>query len=248
MAATELAAAPVTPVMGAQQHAALSELRSIAHAAVGLIAATALGAVLELVDHDLFTSTPPHPTLPPTVRAISSIFVTNLRVAAVPFILIAIRFASARSTRTAGDLILAGILFANTVRIGLAIGRWQTQLVPYLPHLPLEYLAISVAAGSWLSARDRGVHGQRQELHITVAYAGVAVVLLVVAASVEVLLTPTPADAPPTPLAAVSDPSALARVAAAPPGLDPAGRRALPALRNPPRAQHPPSHLPPPRA
>ena len=174
----------------AYQHAARRELRSIAHAAVGLIAATALGVVLELVDHDLFTSTPPHPTLLPTVGAISSIFVTNLRVAAVPFILIAFRFPSASSTRTAGDLVLTGILFANAVRIGLAIGRWQTQLVPYLPHLPLEYLAISVAAGAWLSARDRGVHGQRQPLRPTVAYAGVVVVLVVVAASVEVLLTP----------------------------------------------------------
>ena len=191
MATTELiATARVTPVMGAQQHAARRELRSIAHAALGLIAATALGVALELVDRDLFTSTPPHPTLPPTVGAISSIVVTNLRVAAVPFILIAIRFASASSTRTAGDLILAGILFANTVRIGLAIGRWQTQLVPYLPHLPFEYLAISVAVGAWLSARERGVHDQRQELRTTVACAGVAVVLLVVAASVEVLLTP----------------------------------------------------------
>ena len=191
MAAAELiATAPVTPVMGAQQHAARRELRSIAHAALGLIAATAFGVVLELVDRDLFTSTPPHPTLPPTVAAIATIFLTNLRVAAPPFILIAFRFPSASSTRTAGDLILAGILFANTVRIGLAIGRWQTQLVPYLPHLPLEYLAISVAAGSWLSARNRGIHGRWQELRTTVACAGVAVVLLVVGASVEVLLTP----------------------------------------------------------
>ena len=191
MATTELAATtPITPVMRAHQHHGRRELRRIAHAALGLIAATAFGVVLELVDRDLFTSTPPHPTLHPTVEAISSIFVTNLRVAAVPFILITSRFPSARSTRTAGDLILAGILFANTVRIGLAIGRWQTQLVPYLPHLSLEYLAISVAAGAWLSARDRAARGSRQELRTTVTYAGVAVVLLLVAASVEALLTP----------------------------------------------------------
>ena len=101
---------------------------------VGLIAATAIGVVLELVHGDLFTSTPPHPTLLPTVGAISSICVTNLRIVAVPFILIAFRFPSAASTRTAGDLVLTGILFANAVRIGLAIGRWQTQLVPYLPN------------------------------------------------------------------------------------------------------------------
>ena len=191
MATTELAAtAPAMGLTCAYRHAARRELRSIAHAVVGLIAATALGVVLELADHDLFSSIPPHPTLLPTAGAISSIFVTNLRIVAVPFILIAFRFPAASSTRTAGDLVLTGILFANAVRIGLAIGRWQTQLVPYLPHLPLEYLAISVATGAWLSARYRAARDSRQELRTTLTYAGVAVVLLAVAASVEVWLTP----------------------------------------------------------
>ena len=62
--------------------------------------------------------------------------------------------------------------------------------MPYLPHLPLEYLAISVAAGAWLSARDRGARGPRQALRPTLTYVVVVVVLVVVAASVEVLLTP----------------------------------------------------------
>ena len=56
MATTELTAtAPAMERTRGYQHAARRELRSIAHAMVGLIAATALGVVLELADHDLFT-------------------------------------------------------------------------------------------------------------------------------------------------------------------------------------------------
>ena len=61
--------------------------------------------VVELVDPGLFASSAPHPTLIPSVGATVSIFATNLRVAVLPFILIALRFQFGRVTRLLGDVL-----------------------------------------------------------------------------------------------------------------------------------------------
>jgi Stage II sporulation protein M len=191
MAAAELAnlAAPASPPprrgLSARPWAG-----NVALGAFALLFATALAAGAELVEPAVFTSRPPHPVLRPTAGAIAAIFTTNLRVLAAPFLLIAFKFASDRRAAVLGDALIAAILIANAAQVGLAIGRWQTRLLPYLPNLPLEYLAAAAAGAAWLNARRRRDERQLQALRASAGYAAATVILLAAAACVEVLLTP----------------------------------------------------------
>jgi hypothetical protein len=164
--------------------------RDVALIALALLVVTALGAGAELLDGGLFRSTAPHPALTPNLGAIAGIFATNLRVLAAPFLLIAFAFATGRHAAQLGDVIVAGILLLNSLHVGLALGRWQGRLVPYLPHLPLEYLAAAVAAGAWVDARRHPDRRLLQALRASAGYAAAAIALLAAAAAVEVLLTP----------------------------------------------------------
>jgi hypothetical protein len=188
MAAPELAAGAARDTTSTQVRA--PRARYVALAYVALLAATAVGAGFELLDPTLFASSAPHPTLIPSVGAAASIFATNFRVAVLPFALIALRFQAGRVTRLLGDVLLAAVLAGNAIRVGLALGRWQDRLLPYLPHLPLEYLAVAAAAAAWLDARNRRERRPGEQLQAAAGYAIAAVLLLAVAACVEVLLTP----------------------------------------------------------
>lgn len=183
MATPELAA----PVV-ASTRIPVPRTRYVAPAYLFMFAATAAAALVELLDPSLFASSAPRPTLLPTLGAAAGIFATNIRLALVPFIVIALRFQSARASRLIGDVLLAGLLGGNAALVGLALGRWQDRLIPYLPHLPIEYLAIAAAAGAWLVVRRRGDH--RGALRASAGYAIATVVLLAIAAVVEVLATP----------------------------------------------------------
>ena len=88
----------------------------------------------------------PHATLHPSLDAIASILLNNARVLAAPFILVAARFDRGRVSRVAGDTIVAAILVGNAIAVGFALGRWRGALIPYVPQLPVEYLAAATAA------------------------------------------------------------------------------------------------------
>jgi hypothetical protein len=95
------------------------------------------------------------------------------------------RFGPNRRARLTGDVLVAGILGGNALRVGLALGRWQDDLLAYLPQLPLEYLAAAVAASAWILGRRGGMkhHALRTQAPLTA-------LLLSGAAAAEVLLTP----------------------------------------------------------
>jgi hypothetical protein len=102
---------------------ALAELRTtVLPCALALVALTALGAAGAHLVPALGPRIRPHRALHPTLAALASILVTNARVLAAPFILIAARFPRSAGGRRAGDAIIATILTANAARIGLAIG------------------------------------------------------------------------------------------------------------------------------
>lgn len=153
----------------------------------GLFAVTAVGAGLERVWPALPGATAPHRTLHTTLAAIAQILATNLRVLALPFILALTRFQTNRASRLTADGLVIGALAANALNVGIELGRWQARLIPYLPHLPLEYLAVATATAAWLNARRLR---RATQPRVTTAYALVTVLLLAVAAVIEVLLTP----------------------------------------------------------
>jgi hypothetical protein len=157
-----------------------------AAAAYGAIwSATGAGLLLALAFPTLGPGGPPHPTLHPSLGAVAAILTQNLRVLAAPYLLVIFRFGRTRRARLAGDVLVAAILGANALRVGLALGRWQGRLLPYVPQLPLEYLAAALAATAWIHARRGGVN--HRSLCILAA---LTALLLSGAAAAEVLLTP----------------------------------------------------------
>ena len=188
MAAAELSRLRTSPGLASAEHNAARrrpDLRTICLCWVALGVATVVGAVAGVAWPALGPATRPHATLHPAASAVASILLNNLRVLAAPFILVAARFERARRSRLAGDTVVAAILAGNAIAVGLALGRWRGTLVPFLPQLPLEYLATATAAAAWLDARRRS-----SALRIAIPYAGATITLTAGAAAIEVLLTP----------------------------------------------------------
>jgi hypothetical protein len=137
----------------------------------------------------LAPSTPPHPTLRGTAVEAVAILVSNLRVLAAPFVLALFRWPGNATTRRIGDLLVVALICENAIGVGLELGRWRGQLLPYLPHLPLEWLALATAGAAWLAVRH-----QRAEPGVLVRYAVAVLAVAAAAAACEVLLTPRIAD------------------------------------------------------
>ncbi len=154
----------------------------------GLTVVTGAAAMIAAIDPSLVASMPPHPTLRPTLLAILSLLFNNTFVLAVPFALTWLQFPTRAVTRLLGDTAIMVLLARSAITVGLALGRWQTRLLPYIPQLPLEYLAAAIATGSWLAARQNPHF--LQPPRASAPAAGLTIALLIVAASVEVLLTP----------------------------------------------------------
>jgi hypothetical protein len=155
---------------------------------------TLFAALAAAIDPALAGATRPHPTLRPTAGEVISILITNARVCALPVLLSLFGFQHRRLSRRLGDALTGLVLAGNAVLVGVELGRWQTRILPYLPHLPVEWLAVGAAAGIWAHARTTPEPGEHRGL---VIHAGAVAVLLAAAAVVEVLLTPHVVPAPP---------------------------------------------------
>jgi hypothetical protein len=154
----------------------------IAYAALWI--STLLGGVVGAVVPELAPAGEPHTTLHGTIGDFVTIAATNTRVLSAPFLLAFFRFPAHSRSRGLGDLVVAAILGANALRVGLALGRWQIRLLPFVPQLPLEWLAAALAAAAWLNLRD-GVRRQS-----ALAYLAAVLVVTVAAAGVETIATP----------------------------------------------------------
>ena len=126
-----------------------------------LVVATVLAAIASALIADLGPAGRPHATLSGTPAEAVSIFVHNCRSLVAPLLLAAGRWHTARATRHVGDLLVAVLVLANPVVVGFALGRYPTELPSYLPHLPLEYAALAIAASAWLTRRLPNVSAQR---------------------------------------------------------------------------------------
>ena len=115
---------------------------------------TLLGALLGTAFPGLAPGGRPHPALQESWGELASIAADNARVLSAPFLLAFFRFPAHPRTRQFGDLLIAGVLGANALRVGLALGRWHTRLLPYVPQLPLEWLAAALAGAAWLALTD----------------------------------------------------------------------------------------------
>jgi hypothetical protein len=162
----------------------LAHTRRIATVTAGVWLATAAGVLLEPLAPGLAPGGRPHPTLEPTFPAAAGILATNLRVLAAPYLLAAFRWPNSSRARTLGDVIIAAVVLENTITVGLAVGHYGAQLIPYLPQLPLEWAALAASVAAWITARAD------PRARALVAYAAATLTLAIAAASCEVLLTP----------------------------------------------------------
>jgi hypothetical protein len=118
-----------------------------------ILALTLLAAAASALWPELGPTPRPHPTLHGTLEEALSILVGNARTLALPLLLSAGRWHTHPGTRLIGDLLVTALVSANAASVGLALGRYPTALVGYLPHLPLEDGGLAIAASAWLARR-----------------------------------------------------------------------------------------------
>ena len=117
----------------------------------------------DLLSVDLHVHIRPAPR--PTLRAAVGLLVNNVRATGWP--LLAATLGAGRSTllRRVTHAAVSVSLLVNLLPVAAAIGVYRSQLVPYLPHLPLELYAITTGPTSWLLA-THGALTRRQAVLI----------------------------------------------------------------------------------
>ena len=154
-------------------------------AAGAVLGLTMLGAALGAVNPGLAGRTPPHPVLTGSLADALGILQNNLRVLAAPYLLGVLGFPRNRVARRAGDLLVLALAAGSTLPVGIELARWRARLIPYLPQLPVEWAALTVAVSAWLLIRT--TTPLRRQVAVLAA---VTVALLAVAASLETWCTP----------------------------------------------------------
>jgi hypothetical protein len=156
--------------------------------AAAIAALTLLAALAGALFPELWSTAAPHPTLRGTLGEAWGIFVDNGRLLVAPLILVATRWPTGRVTRHLGDVLVAALLVVNAVVVGLALGRFSIELIPYLPHLPLEDAALATSVTAWLSRR-LPAPADRTRWSLA-GYASLTLALTATAALIETFLVP----------------------------------------------------------
>jgi hypothetical protein len=161
--------------------------RSSTAAFAVLAVSAALGAVLAEAGARVITVGAPRDVLAATPQTVLELVAHNLPVALWPLALIVLGWPALPGARQAGDVLVGGQLLGHGAIVGNALVQ-QPGLWRYLPHLPVEWLALALPVAAWAQARagrSFGVAG-------VVEAAGRVVMLLVLAAVVETYLVPLP--------------------------------------------------------
>jgi hypothetical protein len=152
-----------------------------------LVALTAVGWLAGRGGLELTTGVP-RDALPAEPGTVLELLAQNTPVAMWPLALVALGWPAIPAIRTLGDLLVVAQLLGHGLLVGAALaahgGLWR-----YLPNLPLEWAAIAVPAGGWLTARARtgAVALDRRALMKAGALTGA---LLIAAAAVETYAVP----------------------------------------------------------
>ena len=117
-----------------------------------LWAFTAGGAHLAAVGLLELTSGAPRDALPARLETVVDLAVHNALIALWPAALVAVGWTVIPVVRTVGDVLVVGQLAGHGLLVGSALGT-HPDLWRYLPHLPLEWLALAVPVAAWAVAR-----------------------------------------------------------------------------------------------
>jgi uncharacterized membrane protein SpoIIM required for sporulation len=120
-----------------------------------------------------------------TIGGGAGIAANNLAIAGSMLLMAAIAPRVGRKARIVGDILAVSIVARSALLVGAVLGSRTTDLLPYLPHLPLEWAGIGTAAGAWLYARRRPLTARQ-----LATFTAVTVALLLGAAVLETYATP----------------------------------------------------------
>jgi hypothetical protein len=122
---------------------------------------------------------------PPSVANVISIAANNTPHSVWPLSLGLLDAQRRRATRMLGDALVTANLAVPGVLVGAALATYTTRVLPYLPHVPLEFVGIATGAGGWIVERARPLTPRARILCV-----GATVVALMVAATIETCLVP----------------------------------------------------------
>ena len=113
------------------------------------------------------------PAPPAAIDTFGSLLITNLRATAWPLVPGALGAERSRSSRWLVDSAVLISVALNLLPVGAALGIYRRELVPYLPHLPLELYAITAGPATWLLI----AHGRCSARQLPVVAASISVAL-----------------------------------------------------------------------
>ena len=163
----------------------LNQRQHLITAGTAVIGVTITSGFFAVLDPAIAGSTPPHATLTGSLADGVGIAGENLRVLAAPFLLWLLGADKSRPVRRAADVVVAAVIAVNTIPVGIALGRWQGRLIPYVPQLPLEWAALITAVTAWLTIRTTTA-----TRHQVLVLAAVTAALVLAAAALETWATP----------------------------------------------------------
>jgi hypothetical protein len=162
----------------------MSGRAAVTRAYAALWATAAAGAGISAAGIHILTVTAPRDALEPNVETAASLLAHNLPIALWPLALVALEWPQRRVTRVAGDALISGQLVVHGLIVGTALAQ-QPTLWRYLPHLPAEWLGLTLPAAGWLFARHTTATRSR-----VLACALGSVAALTVAAALETWAVP----------------------------------------------------------
>lgn len=183
-----MAAAELTQAMGIASHASrLVRVYALLWAATALaaLAVSCVASLHQLAEASIDLNLRPHAR--PNTANVLRLVVANAWMA-WPLLVAQLGGARIAWARTLTDVALIGNLALNTILVGAALGRYGPPLVPWLPHLPVEWAALAVAASGWLGARSGAIAGGRALASRLVLF----LALLLTAAALETYAVPHP--------------------------------------------------------
>lgn len=121
---------------------------------IALWASTALGAAVTEAWLTALRTPPPRDALGATPETAMSLLVHNALVALWPLALVVLDWPSWPGLRRVGDALVATQLLAQGLVVGQALAS-HPAIWRYLPHLPVEWLALAIIAAAWTDARSR---------------------------------------------------------------------------------------------
>jgi hypothetical protein len=127
----------------------------------------------------------PHDPNAHDIATALSLWFHNARLALAPLAAAAAVQHRPGRLRQAIDVLLAVVFAVNVVPVGVELGTWGAQLLPYIPNAPVELLALVIGPVSW-GLVTRG----RLPLRSLWLIAAIVVALLAVAACLETWVPP----------------------------------------------------------